>query len=215
MRLQAETKTEKGFLFKVVAGAGEISSNKSILFPRIGIEGPVLTADDVEDMEYANRHFPSILWYFFSFTQRGEDVDQGKSILAPGRKCVCKPENEMALGYLREMAKRSDMLMVPRGDARQAFGSQLPHRTRMMIKESLAVGTPPFVATGTTASMMHAATLSQGDEHALWANMEDGACGFMESDATVKGGFPELVPGAVKKVMAAFRNHESEFRALR
>jgi pyruvate kinase len=216
IRFVVEEKSADGLVCRVTEGGGQVSSHKSIMFPKIGIDGPALTREDEEDLEFVNAKLPSFTWTFVSFTQRGEDIEQVRAMCRPDMKFVAKPENEVSISYIREQATACDMMMVPRGDLRQAFGRKLPWVTRFIIKEAAAVGTPTFVATGTTTSMVHTLkTLSQGDEAAIWGHLEDGAVGFMESDGTVWGDYPELVPAAVKAAMRGFREHEAAYRQLR
>ena len=101
---------------KVIHG-GILSSKKGVNFPNTKISMPSLTTKDLEDLNFALDQ--NVDWIGLSFVRSARDILELKHIIS-NRKCkakvVAKIEKPEAIEDIDEIIRKSDALMVARGD---------------------------------------------------------------------------------------------------
>jgi pyruvate kinase len=110
--VQVVGKADDGVVMRVLIG-GRIGRNKAATLDR-DIEMPPLTAKDVEAMrigrELGIRHVA------LSFAHRPSDVDEIRALARPDAFVISKIECLSGLTHLEAIARRSDAVLIDRGD---------------------------------------------------------------------------------------------------
>ena len=137
------------------AGIGE---RKNMNLPGVVVDLPTLTEKDINDIvEFGVKN--NVDFIAASFVRKGSDVTKIRTILADNDgqhiKIICKIENLEGLQNYSDILKKTDAIMVARGD----LGMEIPPEKvflaqKMMIREANIAGKPVITATQMLESMI-------------------------------------------------------------
>ena len=137
------------------AGMGE---RKNMNLPGVVVDLPTLTEKDINDI-VAFGIKNNVDFIAASFVRKGSDVSHIRSILSDNGgqhiKIICKIENLEGLQNYSDILKKTDAIMVARGD----LGMEIPPEKvflaqKMMIREANVVGKFVITATQMLESMI-------------------------------------------------------------
>jgi len=137
------------------AGMGE---RKNMNLPGVVVDLPTLTEKDINDI-VAFGIKNNVDFIAASFVRKGSDVSHIRSILSDNGgqhiKIICKIENLEGLQNYSDILKKTDAIMVARGD----LGMEIPPEKvflaqKMMIREANIAGKPVITATQMLESMI-------------------------------------------------------------
>lgn len=149
--------TERG-IWVEIENSGLLSSNKGINVPGIALNLPILTEQDVADIEFGSLHDIDIL--AASFIRSADHVLQIKKLLKEFKKpeilVISKIENYQGINHFDSILKVSDGIMVARGDLGVEVPlSQIPRLQKEMILKCFTAGKPAITATQMLESMIY------------------------------------------------------------
>jgi pyruvate kinase len=202
-----KTDGSKEIQAKVIHG-GILSSKKGVNFPNTRISMPSLTAKDLEDLNFALDQ--NVDWIGLSFVRSARDIIELKHIIA-NRKCkakvVAKIEKPEAIDDIDEIIRKSDALMVARGD----LGVEVPYQSvpliqKMLINKCILHAKPVIVATQMMETMITNITPTRAEVNDVANAVLDGADAVMLSGETSVGKFPVEVIKTMSNIVTEMEN---------
>ena len=157
-----------------ILNGGTIGASKAITVLERDIELPPLTEKDRQAIEIGNR--AGIRHVALSFANSAADVDETRSVAAPGAMIISKIECLNGLFNLSEIATRSDAILIDRGDlSRQVNVEKLPFAQKDIIRRSKQLGVPVYVATNLMESMVTSPHPTRAEVNDVYNTLIDGA----------------------------------------
>jgi pyruvate kinase len=202
-----KTDGSKEIIARVIHG-GILSSKKGVNFPNTRISMPSLTAKDLEDLNFALDQ--NVDWIGLSFVRSARDIIELKHIIA-NRKCkakvVAKIEKPEAIDDIDEIIRKSDALMVARGD----LGVEVPYQSvpliqKMLINKCILHAKPVIVATQMMETMITNITPTRAEVNDVANAVLDGADAVMLSGETSVGKFPVEVIKTMSNIVTEMEN---------
>ncbi|MFT5724628.1 MAG: pyruvate kinase [Bacteroidia bacterium] len=193
---------EFSFTTNVVYG-GPLSSNKGFNLPNTDISLPSLTEKDIVDLEFAVTNYFD--WVGLSFVRKGQDVTELRkriSDLNGTAHIVAKIEKPQAIRYLKSIVKKSDAIMVARGDLGVEMPlEQVPMLQKKIVALSIQYSKPVIIATQMMESMITSARPTRAEASDVANAVMDGADAVMLSAETSVGKYPLEAVAAVQKIV--------------
>lgn len=195
-----------------VENAGTLMSRKGINLPDTDFGGDILTAKDVQDVEYGATK--DIDYVALSFVQSADDINNLRQImvgLGSTAQIISKIETKAAIkdDALEEIVKASDGVMVARGDLAVEAGAEVvPIVQRRIIALCRKHGKLSIVATQMMASMVDAPDPTRAEVSDVSNAVVQGADTVMLSDETANGSYPLETVAAMKRVILYTQEHE-------
>lgn len=187
----------------VVVYGGPISSNKGFNLPNTEISLPSLTPKDIIDLEFAVKHYFD--WVGLSFVRKGQDVtDLRKRItdLNGTARIISKIEKPQAIRYIKSIVKKSDAVMVARGDLGVEMPlEQVPMLQKKIVERCINFSKPVIIATQMMESMISNARPTRAEASDVANAVMDGADAVMLSAETSVGKYPIEAVTAVQKIV--------------
>ncbi len=118
---------------RVVRG-GKLKNHKGMNLPGVKVSAPSVTAKDLDDLKVGISE--GVDFVALSFIRRPEDMDPVRQALANAycqARVIAKIEKPEAIEHIEEIVKRSDGVMVARGD----LGIEMPIQQVPMIQKRL------------------------------------------------------------------------------
>lgn len=189
----------------VVAG-GTLKPGKGVNLPDTVVEGSVLSEKDQADLAVAREAGADIV--AMSFVQRASDVEEVRSLLAPGQLVFAKIERPQALAEIESICAVSDGVMAARGDLGVELPyEQVPSAQRQIALAALRSGTISICATEMLESMTTSNRPTRAEVSDVTAAVRDGFDAVMLSGETAVGVDPV---GAVRAMARIAESAEVE-----
>ncbi len=196
----------------VVENDGVVMSKKGLNLPDTDFGGDILTAKDLEDIDWGvTRDFDYVA---LSFIQCAEDIRKLRRILkekGSTAKIVAKIETKKAVEsdeVLEEIVKATDAIMVARGDMAVEAGAEIvPIVQRKLVKFCREHGKLCIIATQTMGSMVDNPEPTRAEVSDVANAVLQGADVVMLSDETAMGKYPLETVRAMKKVILYTQNN--------
>ncbi len=186
-----------------ILNGGTIGASKAITVLERDIELPPLTEKDRQAIEIGNR--AGIRHVALSFANSAADVDQTRSVAAPGAMIISKIECLNGLFNLSEIATRSDAILIDRGDlSRQVNVEKLPFAQKDIIRRSKRLGVPVYVATNLMESMVTSPHPTRAEVNDVYNTLIDGADGLVLAAETAIGAYPVASVSMVRRIIEEF-----------
>ncbi len=193
---------EKNAVLKIIHG-GALSSNKGVNLPDTKVSLPCLTKKDLEDLKFIlNR---KVNWIALSFVRSSADVVAlRKHIDAANHsaKIIAKIEKPEAVADINKIIKKSNGIMVARGDLGvEVPMEQLPGIQKMIIQKCIQRARPVIVATQMMNSMIENPVPTRAEVTDVANAVLDGADAVMLSGETSVGKYPIEVVKAMNRII--------------
>tara|TARA_B110000444_G_scaffold256399_1_gene292683 strand:- start:686 stop:1957 length:1272 start_codon:yes stop_codon:yes gene_type:complete len=207
--LKAENSNNKNEVEAVVIQGGELNSKKGVNLPNTKISLPYLTAKDLADLEFALE--VGIEWIGLSFVRSVNDLKELKKIISEKKspaKIVAKIEKPEAIQQIDAIIKKSDAIMVARGDLGvEVPMERVPNLQKMITRKCIKYSTPVIIATQMMESMMKSLSPSRADVNDVANAVHDRVDAVMLSGETSVGMYPIEVIRAISKVLRSQENY--------
>ena len=195
-----------------VLNDGFVMSKKGLNLPETDFGGDIITAKDMEDLEYgAHQDYDYVA---LSFVQSAHDIEKLKEILlslGSTAKVIAKIETKKAIASdenLEEIVKAADGIMVARGDMAVEAGNEVvPIIQRKLIALCRAHSKLCIVATQMMGSMVENPEPTRAEVSDVATAVIQGADAVMLSDETANGAYPVEAVAEMKKVILYTQNH--------
>lgn len=191
---------------------GFVMSKKGLNLPETDFGGDIITAKDMEDLEYGAHQ--DLDYVALSFVQSAEDILKLKQILlslGSTAKVIAKIETKKAISTdenLEEIVKAADGIMVARGDMAVEAGAEVvPIVQRKLIAMCRAHAKLCIVATQMMGSMVDNPEPTRAEVSDVATAVIQGADAVMLSDETANGTYPLEAVKEMKKVILYAQNH--------
>ena len=191
---------------------GFVMSKKGLNLPETDFGGDIITAKDMEDIEYgAHQDFDFVA---LSFVQTASDIEKLKQILlslGSTAKVIAKIETKKAISSdknLEEIVEAADGIMVARGDMAVEAGNEVvPIIQRKLVALCRAHSKICIVATQMMGSMVENPEPTRAEVSDVATAVVQGADVVMLSDETANGKYPVEAVAEMKKVILYTQNH--------
>ena len=207
--LKAQNSNKKNEVEAVVIQGGELKSKKGVNLPNTKISLPCLTAKDLADLEFALE--TGIEWIGLSFVRSVNDIKELQKIISEKKspaKIVAKIEKPEAIQQIDAIIKKSDAIMVARGDLGvEVPMERVPNLQKMITRKCIKYSTPVIIATQMMESMMKSLSPSRADVNDVANAVHDRVDGVMLSGETSVGMYPVEVIRAMSKVLRSQENY--------
>lgn len=197
---------EAGNVEVTVVAGGTLRLGKGVNLPDTVVEGSVLSEKDHADLIVARESGSDIV--AVSFVQRASDVEEVRSLLAPGQLVFAKIERPQALAQIESICAVSDGVMAARGDLGVELPyEQVPSAQRQIALAALRSGTISICATEMLESMTTSNRPTRAEVSDVTAAVRDGFDAVMLSGETAVGADPV---GAVRAMARIAESAEAE-----
>ena len=189
---------------RVLTG-GTIKGNKAVSVVNREITLPVLTDKDREALrigvELGIRHVA------LSFASCGSDVNEIRRLLTDETMVTSKIESINGVEHLKEIAAKSDALLLDRGDlSRQVSIEQIPALQKEIVNYARKSGVKIYVATNLLESMVTAPTPTRAEVNDVFNTLNDGADGLVLAAETAIGSYPVHCVKMISKIIQQYQN---------
>lgn len=182
---------------------GMIESKKGVNFPGIGLDLPILTDQDLEDLRLSLEKGAD--WIALSFVRRPSDYKFIQKIVEQMGYTIpimAKIEQWEAVENLGEIIEKFDAVMVARGD----LGVEMPLEKVPLIQNEVVraarlLGKPVVIATQILDSMTKRPIPTRAEVSDIANSILDGADALMVTGETAVGKHPKKVIRVLKKVI--------------
>ncbi|MBU0730463.1 MAG: pyruvate kinase [Proteobacteria bacterium] len=191
----------------VVIG-GFLKERKGINLPGINISAPILSARDMEDLQFCMENGVDLVG--LSFVRSAAEVVQVKEIISRGGagcRVISKIERQEAIEDFDAILQESDGVMIARGDLGVELGPErVPLIQKDIIRRCNRAGKPVITATQMLESMMRSSIPTRAETSDVANAILDGTDAVMLSGETAIGKYPIQAVQVLKRVSLDVEN---------
>ena len=188
----------------VVKFGSLLKSKKGVNLPNTKVSQPSLTEKDIVDLDFVLNY--EVHWIALSFVRRPEDIDELRARIRKTQhdaKIIAKIEKPEAVACIEEIVKRTDAVMVARGD----LGVEMPIEEVPLVQKQIVnlcnrYAKPVIVATQMMESMIENPMPTRAETTDVANAVFDGADAVMLSGETASGAHPALVVQTMRRIIA-------------
>ena len=186
-----------------VLNGGPVGRNKAVTIER-EIELPALTHKDINAIK-VGKNF-GISHFALSFANSHTDVELLRNLAGENAFIISKIESLSGLMDLENISKKSDAILIDRGDlSRQVPLELIPNTQKNIIKIGKTCKKEVFVATNLLESMVSNAVPTRAEVNDIYNTLLDGADGLVLAAETAIGDYPVECASMVVKIMRHFQ----------
>jgi len=194
-----------GLRLKILIG-GRVGPNKAVTILNRDVLLPVLTEKDRQALEIGQRY--GLRHAALSFANRGADVDVIRCHVGEDTRVISKIESTAGFRNLKEIAEKSDALLIDRGDlSRQVPIDMIPRMQKLIISRAKKVGVKVYVATNLLESMVKSSNPTRAEVNDIFNTLCDGADGLVLAAETAIGSYPVHCAMMVRKMIQQYDEH--------
>ena len=169
--------------------SGLIESNKGVHFDKT-VKLNTLTDKDVKCINLAVNL--GVKNFALSFANKPSDIQTIRKLIKKNCKLISKIETKGALSNLFEIIKKSDAVLIDRGDlSRYIPVFQIPVQQLKILKVSKKLKTPTYIATNLLETMVTKPTPTRAESNDVFQSLLHGASGLVLAAETAIGKYPE------------------------
>ena len=189
---------------KVIQG-GLLESKKGVNLPNTKISLPALTKKDKEDALFAIKH--QLDWIALSFVRSKKDISILQKLIEINSDykipIIAKIEKPEAISNMDEIIKKSDGIMVARGDlGLEIPAEEVPLSQKLLVSKAKKARKPIIIATQMMESMIDSLTPSRAEVNDVANSIMDGEDAVMLSGETSVGNFPVEVVKTMERIIS-------------
>ena len=183
---------------------GVLHSKKGVNLPNTNVSQPALTKKDERDAIFAISM--EVDWFALSFVRSADDIKKLKKLIKKHCKykipVIAKIEKPEAIRNLDEIVRKSDGVMVARGD----LGVELPMEEvpllqKRIVERAKLARVPVIIATQMMESMIDDPVPTRAEVNDVANSVMDGADAVMLSGETSIGKHPLKVINQMRKII--------------
>jgi pyruvate kinase len=196
--VQIIDRVQNGWVTRVITG-GKIGNNKAVSVDR-EIELSPLTEEDQDSIQiglnFGIKHFA------LSFANTRDDVELMRKLVGERNFVISKIETLMGIRNLEDISKRTDAILLDRGDlSRQLPIEQIPRAQKEIITIAKLNQAKCYVATNLLESMITQPNPTRAEVNDIFNTLEDGADGLVLAAETAIGKYPVQCAMMVNKLI--------------
>ena len=187
-----------------VLKVGYLESKKGVHI-HSNIKLPPLTKKDVYALKIAKKM--KIKHFAISFVNNHSDVDEVKKITGNKVFIISKIETKNALKNLKAIAKKSNALLIDRGDlSRYIPIEKIPLAQEYVVKLMNKMNKPTFIATNLLETMVYGGQPTRAESHDIYSTLKQGAKGLVLAAETAIGVNPVECVKFLKRCIKSYNN---------
>ncbi len=204
MKVKKKYSTQN-YLTCSVINEGYLESNKGIhVSSKLNLSP--LTEKDLQAIKIARKH--NIMFYAMSFVNKGSDIDRLKENIPKNSFIISKIETKNSLKNLSKITKRSNALLIDRGDlSRYVPIHQIPVIQEGIAKLAKQKKIPLYVATNLLETMIKENNPTRAESHDIYSTFNQGVQGFVLATETAIGKDPVECVKFLKKCLINFEKN--------
>lgn len=207
VRLRVIDSSEGRIEAEVLEG-GNVTDRKGVNLPDTVLELPVLTEKDRADLEFGLSE--GVDWVALSFVQRASDLDVIRPLIRDRAGLVSKIEKPSALDEIEEIVRKSDAIMIARGDLGVEIPPEdVPGRQKEIVALCRREGRPVIVATQMLESMTTSPGPTRAEASDVATAIYDGADAVMLSAESATGAFPAEAVAVMDRIIRRTERHSA------
>ncbi|MCV2869293.1 pyruvate kinase [Defluviimonas sp. WL0002] len=196
-----------------VLEGGKVSDRKGVNLPDTVLDLPVLTEKDRADLEFGLSQ--GVDWVALSFVQKARDLDEILSLIAGRAGLVAKIEKPSALSEIDAIVRKSDAIMIARGDLGVEIPPEdVPARQKEIIALCRRESRPVIVATQMLESMTASPAPTRAEASDVATAVYDGADAVMLSAESATGAFPCEAVEVMDRIIHRTESHDFYARTI-
>lgn len=185
-----------------VLNGGKIGQNKAVTVEKPITMPPLTEKDRIAvkiGCEIGIKHFA------LSFANYAEDVDLIRSLVGEDAFIISKIECRNGVTNLKEIAQKSDAILIDRGDLSRDFPiERIPSLQKRIITQSKLCRTEVYVATNLLETMVASSTPTRAEVNDVYTTLESGADGLVLAAETAIGISPVACTSMIFKLIQSF-----------
>ncbi|MEO2117931.1 MAG: pyruvate kinase [Methanocaldococcus sp.] len=211
IKLRVVEKNDK--IVAVVEVGGEVKEGMGVNLPDTRIELPIIDETDLKNIKFAvNNDFEYIA---LSFVRNKEDVKELRDIIAEYKgdcEVISKIETKEGLNNIKEIARKSDGVMVARGDLGVEIPIEnIPIEQKNILRIANKYGILSITATQILDSMVNNPFPTRAEITDIANAIYDGTDCLMLSNETTIGKYPIEAIQVLNRVAEVADKHYEEF----
>lgn len=204
--VQIVDRVEDGWITRVITG-GKIGNNKAVSVDR-EIELSPLTEEDHDSIQIGLNL--GIKHYALSFANTRDDVELMRKIIGESSFLISKIETLTGIRNLDGISKRTDAILLDRGDlSRQLPIEQIPRAQKEIMKIGKLNKVKCYVATNLLESMITQPNPTRAEVNDIFNTLEDGADGLVLAAETAVGKYPVQCAMMVNKLIQQYSEYSN------
>lgn len=192
LRISDTSSLEKGYIQAKVITGGTLGKNKAVVIDTVSqkkIILPTLSEKDYQSIQLGLQEGTGHI--AASFMRSGSAVDEVRQATQNTMKVISKIECVDALEHLDEIIKKSDYLLIDRGDLSKEIPiEKIPFTQKIIIERAKRYGVPVWVATNLLETMVEKNKPTRAEVHDVINTVVDGAQGLALAAETAIGKHP-------------------------
>ncbi|MBT5470441.1 MAG: sulfate adenylyltransferase [Nitrospina sp.] len=204
--VQVIDKNKHGWVTRVITG-GKIGNNKAVSIDRDVPLHP-LTQKDKDSIQIGLNL--GIKHFALSFANKKEDVELIRELVGERNFVISKIETLTGIRNIDGISKRSDALLLDRGDlSRQLPIEQIPRAQKEIINIAKQNHVKCYVATNLLESMCTQPNPTRAEVNDIFNTLADGADGLVLAAETAIGKYPVQCAQMVNKLIQQFSEYSN------
>jgi pyruvate kinase len=204
--VQIIDRVQDGWVSRVITG-GKIGNNKAVSVDR-EIELPPLTEEDKDSIQIGLNF--GIKNFALSFANTRDDVELMRKLVGERSFLISKIETLMGIRNLKDILKRTDAILLDRGDlSRQLPIEQVPRAQKEIINTANLNQVKCYVATNLLESMITQPDPTRAEVNDTFNTLEDGADGLVLAAETAIGKYPVQCAMMVNKMIQQYSEYSN------
>ena len=181
---------------------GLIESNKGVHF-ETNVNLNTLTDKDINCINLALKL--GVKNFALSFANKPSDIQTIRKLIKKNCKLISKIETKNALKNLYQIIKKSDAVLIDRGDlSRYIPVFQIPVEQLKILKVSKKLKTPTYIATNLLETMVTKPTPTRAESNDIFQSLLHGASGLVLAAETAIGKYPKECVNFLKKSISEY-----------
>ena len=193
---------KQNFLIGKVVNDGLLESNKSVHFSS-KIKLPPLTLKDINAIKFSVKR--GIKIFAMSFVNEFKDLIEIRKLIGKSSFLISKIETDNAIKNLNTILKKSNALLIDRGDlSRYVRIEKIPLAQRYICNMAISKKVPVYVATNLLESMVKNTQPTRAESNDIFTTLENGAAGLVLAAESAIGKYPVLSAKFLRDCISGF-----------
>jgi len=192
LRVMDVSTVAEGYIVAKTISGGFVGRNKAVVVDPIlnkKFQLPTLSPKDYESIELGLNS--GVEHIAVSFVRSGDSVDEVRRITQNRMKIISKVECVDALENIDEILRKSDYVLIDRGDLSKEIPiEKIPFTQKVIIDKARQYSTGVFVATNLLETMVEKKNPTRAEVHDVINSIIDGAVGLTLAAETAVGKYP-------------------------
>lgn len=201
-------KNMKSYLNAKVTNPGYLESNKGVHIKK-SVNLNFLTYKDKEAIKLGLKF--GIKKYALSFANYPRDVINFRYLIGKNNFLISKIETLKAVNNVKEIMRRSDAVLIDRGDlSREVMVEEIPKFQLKILKISKKIKKRVFIATNLLESMVSLPYPTRAESNDIYFSLFSGAAGLVLAAETAIGKYPVQCVEFVRKCINSFQKNNGK-----